>query len=275
MAITINTNVSSLLAQQYLTQNNRMLSNTLQRLSSGKRVNNASDDPAGLAIASTMNAAINGTNVGSRNGQDGINAISTAQGAMQVILNNLQTMNSLAVQAANGTNSSSDLTNLDTQYQQLLSEIDRVTSSVKFNGVSVLAGGSIAIQVGANNTANDSISVSLTDTSTGSASLDISGTDLTSNSNASDAIGALSTAIQTLTTGLAQLGAYQSNLQAAIDNNNAYATNLSQSQSSIMDADFAAESANLAKYNVLNQADVAMLSQANSAPSFVLRLLQQ
>jgi len=274
MAVSINTNISSMVAQQYLAQNQRGLSNTIQRMSSGKRIVSASDDPAGLAIASTMNATVNGINVGSRNGQDGINAINTAQGAMQSILNNLQTMNSLAVQAANGTNSSTDLTNLDTQYQKLLAENDRLSAKVKFNGVSLLNGGSIGIQIGNSNTANDTISVSLTNTTSGSSGINISGTSLTSNANATTAIGSLTSAISTLTTGLAQLGAYQSNLQAAIDSNNGYAANLSASQSSIMDADMAAESGNLAKFNVLNQADVAMLAQANSVPSFVLRLLQ-
>jgi flagellin len=273
MPVSINTNISSLMAQQYLSQNQRNLSNTIQRMSSGKRIVSASDDPAGLAISSSMSATLNGLNVGSRNGQDGINAINTAQGAMQSILNNLQTMNSLAVQAANGTNSSSDSTNLDTQYQALLGEIDRLSAKVKFNGVALLNGGSIGIQIGDSNTSNDTISVALTNTTSGTAGLSIAGSSLTSTTNASAAIGSLGTAIQTLTTGLATLGAYQSNLQAAIDSNNGYAANLSASQSSIMDADMAAESANMAKFNVLNQADVAMLAQANSVPSFVLKLL--
>lgn len=274
MAITINTNVSALYAQQNLIQNQQNLSNTLQRLSSGHRINSAGDDPAGLAIASLMSATINGTNQGSRNGQDGINLVSTAQGAMQVILSDLQSMNTLAVQAANGTNISSNLTNLDTQYQALLTEIDRVSASVNFNGVNVLNGGSLTIQVGAGNTTNDQISIALTNTSGGSAGLNIAGTDLTSNANALTAIGSLTAAIATLTTGLAELGAEQVNLQAAIQSNNAYATNLAASASSIMDADFAVESSNLAKYQVLNQSGVAMLAQANSVPSYVLQLLR-
>lgn len=274
MALVINTNVSALFTQQYLAQNQQQLSSTLQRLSSGKRINNASDDPAGLAIASTMLANINGLNVGSRNGQDGVNLVATASGAMQVILNDLQTMNSLAVQAANGTNGSQDRANLDAQYQALLGEIGRLTSQTNFNGVSLLGGGSVTIQIGSGNTSNDQLSITLTDTSTGSAGLNISGTDLTSDTNASTAIGSLNAAIASITTGLATLGANSANLQAAITNNNTYATNLTAAQSSIMDADYAAESSNMAKYTILSQSDVAMLAQANSAPSLVLQLLR-
>lgn len=275
MALIINTNVSSLFAQQYLAQNQMNLSNTLQRLSSGKRINNASDDPAGLAIASTMLANVNGLNVGSRNGQDGVNLVQTAAGAMQVILNDLQTMNQLAVQAANGTNGSQDRANLDAQYQALLGEIGRITTQTNFNNVSILGGGSIAIQIGSGNSSNDQITVTLTDTSTGSSGLNISGTDLTSATNASTAIGSLNLAIASITTGLATIGADSANLQAAIQSNNAYATNLTAAQSAIMDADYAAESANMAKFTILSQSDVAMLSQANSAPSLVLQLLRQ
>lgn len=274
MALVINTNVSSLFAQQYLSNAQQGLSNTLQRLSSGKRINSPSDDPAGLAIASHMLASANGLSVGSRNGQDGVNLATTAAGQMQVILNDLQTMNALAVQAANGTNGSQDLADLDTQYQALLNEIGRVTSQATFNGVSILTGGSISIQIGAGNTSNDQLSITLTNTSTGSAGLNIAGTDLTSQTNASTAIGSLSSAIGTLTTGLATIGAASSNLQAAIQSNNTYATNLTASQSAIMDADYAAESSNLAKYTILSQSDVAMLSQANSSPSLVLQLLR-
>ena len=168
MAIVINTNVSSLFAQQYLSDNQNNLSNTLQRLSSGKRINNASDDPAGLAIAATMQKTVNGLRRGSQNGKDGVNMIQTAQGAMQIILNDLQVMNTLAVQAANGTNGSQDLANLDAQYQALLGEIGRTTSNTNFNGVDVLGGGSVAIQIGFGATSNDVISVGLIDTSTGS-----------------------------------------------------------------------------------------------------------
>lgn len=274
MALTINTNVSSLYAQQYLSQNSAKLSSTLQRLSSGLRINNAADDPAGLGIAVSMQADVNGINQGSRNAQDGVNLVLTAQGAMQTIISDLQTMSTLAIQAANGTNGSVNLAAIDKQYQTLLSEIDRVTTQTQFNGVNILNGGSLSIQIGSGNTTNDQISITLSNTSTGSAGINISGTDLTSATNASTAIGSLKAALVTMSTGLATLGANSANLSAAINSNNTYATNLSASQSSIMDADYAAESSNMARYSILNQSDVAMLAQANSIPQMVLQLLR-
>jgi len=280
MALTINTNVSSLFAQQYLAQSQQGLSDTLQRLSSGLRINNASDDPAGLAISQTMQANIGGLNQGSRNGQTGVDMVQTAQGAMQTILSDLQLMNQLAVQASNGTNSASNLKNLDTEYQALLNEVSRVGSTTNFNGVSVLGGGSISIQIGAGAGAGNQISVTLTNTSAGTAGLNIAGSKLydgstNANTDALAAITSLSSSISSVTTGLATLGADSANLQAAIQSNDSFSTNLSAAKSSIVDADYAAESSNLAKYNILNQSDVAMLAQANSAPALVLQLLKQ
>ncbi len=271
MALTINTNLSSLYAQQYLAKNQSQLSNTLLRLSSGKRINMSSDDPAGLAIANTMQSNIDGLNVGSRNAQDGVNLVQTASGAMQEILADLQLMKQLAVQAANGTNGSGDLANLDAEYQALLGAVDRIASATNFNNVAILNGGSITIQIGANATSNDQITINLVATS--ASSLGISGSALTSSSIAFNVIGSLGTAIETLTTGLATLGANAVNLNSAIANNNTYATSLSAAKSAILDADYAAESANMAKYSILMQSDIAMLAQANSSPQLVLKLL--
>ena len=274
MALVINTNLSSLYAQQYLAQNNTNLQNTLLQLSSGQRINNASDDPAGLAIAATMQATIGGLNVGAQNGQTGVNLVQTAQGAMQQILSDLQTMNNLAVQAATGSNGSSDLANLNAEYSALLGAISKITSNTNFNNVAILSGGSISIQTGPANGANDRVSVTLSNTSTGSGGLNIASTSLATTSGAQAAITSLNTAIDSLTTGLATLGADSVNLQAAIANNTTYATNLSAAKSSIMDTDYAAASANMAKYSILTQSDVAMLAQANAAPQLVLQLLQ-
>lgn len=273
MALTINTNISSLFAQQHLANNSQRLSETLTRLSSGLRINSASDDPAGLAIAQNMQETINGLRQGSRNGNDGVSLVQTAQGGMTQIMNDLQRMREIASQAANGTYQSTDLSNLDAEYQKLMTEIDRVTSVSTFNGTAVLSGGSISIQIGANNTSNDVLSISLTGTA--STTLGISGGDVTTNAHASTALGKLDTAIQSITTGLATLGAAEANLQAAISSNDTFAANLQNAQSRIMDADFAEESSNLAKFNILNQSNVAMLAQANSVPSLVLQLLRQ
>lgn len=270
--ISVNTNVSSLMALQNLSQNQSRLSKTLSRLSSGLRVAEAKDDPAGLAIAESMQSSIRALRQGSRNGNDGVSLVQTAQGALSQTLNVLQRMREISSQAANGTYSSSDLSNLDTEFQALLGEVDRIQSVTSFNGISVLSGGSVSIQVGENNSANDRISISLTNTS--SSTLGISSDDVTSSANAQTAMDNLSTAINSVTTGLANLGAAQSNLDEAISANDTRALNIESARGRIMDADFALESANMAKYMILNQSNVAMLSQANSVPQLALQLLQ-
>lgn len=274
MPLSINTNVSSLYAQSYLNGNSAGLSKTLQRLSSGFRVNSAGDDAAGYAIAANMKVNIDGLSQSSRNGQDGINMLRTAQGSLQVIMDNLQRMSTLAVQASNGSNGSADLSKLNTEYQSLLSEITRVGNVTKFNGVDIVNGGSMTIQIGNGSTANDYVSVTLADVGTGTADLNIAGTDVTTRTNAQTAITRMNTAIGTLTTSLATLGAQETNLTSAIKSNETYITNLTAARGAIIDTDYAAESSNMAKFNILNQSGVAMLAQANSVPQLVLQLLQ-
>lgn len=273
MGITVNTNVGSLVAQQNLAVNQSKLSQTLARLSSGLRVNDAKDDPAGLAIAESMQGSIKALKQGSRNGNDGVSLLQTTQGAMEQTLNLLQRMREIASQGATGTYSSSDLSNLDTEFQSLLTEVGRVQQVSTFNGISLLSGGSLSIQIGENNTSNDRLTINLTATDT--ATLGISSASVTSNSNAQSALDSLTTAIADITTGLATIGADQSNLEAAISSNDVRALNLEAARGRIMDADFAEESSNLASSMILNQANVAMLSQANSAPQLVLQLLRQ
>jgi flagellin len=173
--------------------------------------------------------------------------------------------------------STADLTNLDAEFQKLNTEVERVASTVNFNGISLLnnSTGSLSIQVGTSNTSNDSLSITLTNTTTGSSGLSIASLVLTSNSSAKTALGTLDTAIQDVTTGLAKLGASESNLEAAVKGNDSIATDLENAKSRIMDTDFAAESGNMAKYNILNQSNIAALSQANSSPQLVLQLLRQ
>ena len=277
MSIAINTNVNSLLAQDYLTSNQSGLSQALNRLSSGHRINDAKDDAAGLAVAQIMQENSTALRQGSRNANDGISLVQTAQSAMNDTVNILQRMRELADQGANSVYSTADLTNLNAEFQDLNKEVNRVASSVNFNGISLLnnSTGSLSIQVGTSNTSNDSLSISLTNTTTGSSGLNIASLSVTSTSNASSALATLDTAIQAVTTGLAKLGAGEANLQAAVEGNDAIATDLESAKSRIMDTDFAAESGNLAKFNILNQSNVAMLSQANSSPQLVLQLLRQ
>jgi flagellin len=274
MPISINTNVSALLAQNYLTTNQAGLSQALQRLSSGQRINSAADDAAGLAVAQQMLESSIAYRQGSRNANDGVSMVQTAESAMLGTLNNIQRMREIANEGSTGTLDTEDLANLNSEYQALLNEVERISATTTFNGISLLANstGSVSIHVGQNNTTNDSISVTLTKTDT--TTLAIDGTAVTSNTLAGTALGLLDTAIGTLTTGLAQLGANEKNLLSAIDSNNSQATDLDAAKSRVMDTDFAVESSNLAKFQVLNQSNIAMLAQANSVPGMVMQLLR-
>lgn len=275
MGITVNTNVNALLAQNYLNANQAGLSQAMQRLASGLRINSAADDPAGLAIATTMSATSASLRQGARNGNDGVSLVQTAQTALNSISNLLGQMQTLATQASTGTYSSSQLGNLDTQFGKLLSEVNRVASTTQFNGVNLLDGSttSLDIQVGSGDTSNDRLSISLSNLTTGSSGLNISSLTLGSTSSAQSALSTLSS-LTTVTTALATLGASESNLNAAVMNDNGIATSLDNAKSRIQDADYGVESSNLAKFNILNQSNIAMLAQANATPQMVLQLLK-
>lgn len=276
MAIVVNTNVSALLAQNYLTTNQAGLTKSMQRLSSGLRINSAADDPAGLAIAVSMTQTSSSLSQGAQNGLNGISLVQTAQSAMNNIANILTQMSTLASQASSGTYSSSQLGNLDTTFTALKNEIERVAQSTQFNGIDLLNGntGSVTIQVGANNTSNDRLTITLTELTTGSNGLSISSLSLSDNSSAQTALASLQTAVNTVTTALASVGANEVNLTAAVNNNNAQVASLEAAKSRVQDADFAAESSNLAKYNILTQSNIAMLAQANTIPGMALQLLR-
>jgi flagellin len=275
MALTVNTNVNALLAQDYLVGNQEGLSRAMQRLSSGLRINEAADDPAGLAIVTTMQSTADGLRQGARNGNDGISLIQTAQSAMMDVSNLLGQMQTIATQASSGTYSSTQLSDLNTQFTSLLTEVNRVASITSFNGISLLNGStsSVSIQVGSGDTSNDRLTINLVNLTTGSAGLNISGLSVSSASNAQSALSSLS-AITAVTTGLASLGANEVNMSAAVANDNAIATSLDTAKSRIEDADYSAESSEMAKYNILNQANIAMLAQANSVPQMALQLLK-
>lgn len=273
MSLTINTNISSLQAQQTLSKTQDALAQTINRLSTGQRINSAKDDAAGMAIAEGMTSQIRGLRQGARNGNDGVSLIQTAEGGMNQTLALLQRMREVATQASTGTYTSNDLTNLNNEYSSLLNEIDRVGNTVDFNGTKLMnSASSISVQVGANNSANDRVSISLIDVR--ATALGIDASDVTTNANAQAGVTLLDAAISTITTGIAQLGASQSKIEGAVSGNSDRVTNLEASRSRIKDADFAAESANLAKFQVLQQAGVGMLSQANQSSQIVLKLLQ-
>ena len=267
MPMTINTNVNSLNAQRNLSSSQMSLSTSMQRLSSGLRVNSAKDDAAGLAIADRMNAQIRGTNVAIRNANDGISLAQTAEGALATVTDALQRMRELAVQSQNGSNGTSDRVNLDTEYQALSSEITRIAAQTKFNGNALIGAGAGAqvFQVGANN--GDTLTITTTAVTT------VAG-GLTTAAAASTAVAALDTALDGITTNRASYGAAISRFGLAISNLAITGENQAAARGRIMDADFASETANLSRSQILQQAGTAMVAQANQLPQQVLSLLR-
>lgn len=266
----INTNMISLNAQRNLSTTQSALATSIQRLSSGLRVNSAKDDAAGLAIAERMNAQVRGMNVAIRNANDAISMAQTAEGALGKVGDMLQRMRELAVQANNST-SANDLSSLDAEYQALNTEIGRSLGATKFNGVAILAAGGAGakvFQVGAN--ANETISVTTANMTATAAA----GGDLLSAANATTALGAIDTALDAVNGERAMYGATQNRFEAVIGSLQVAVENQSAARGRIMDTDFAAETANLSRAQVLQQAGMAMLSQANAVPQNVLSLLR-
>ena len=267
MPHTINTNVMSLTAQRNLNSSQGALATSMQRLSSGLRVNSAKDDAAGLAIAERMNTQVRGMNVAIRNANDGISLSQTAEGGLQEMSNMLQRMRELAVQSSNGTNSSADRANLNAEFVALDAEIGRIAETTKFNGVSVLnSATSVSFQVGANTGADNKLAIS-------TVNIDVTSATITTSGLASAAIGTIDSMISTVTSNRAAFGATQSRFESAINNLQIGMENQSAARGRIMDADFAVETANMTKANILQQAGNAMVSQANSSPQSVLQLL--
>ncbi|MGB5405665.1 MAG: flagellin [Thiogranum sp.] len=276
MALTVNTNVASLNAQRNLTNSQNSLNISLQRLSSGLRVNSAKDDAAGLAIAERMNAQVRGLTVGIRNAGDGISLAQTAEGALGSVTEALQRMRELAVQSVNVTNGTDDRASLDAEFGDLATEIDRILNGTEFNGSAILAGdaGAQNFQVGANNSANDRIAVTTTDMAGDGDITAVTGTDVTTSANAAAAIDLVDTALDTINSERATLGAAQSRIEIAVRSLDTTRENTAAARGRIVDADFAAETANLTRSQILQQAGVAMLSQANALPQSALALLQ-
>ena len=275
MGTTINTNVVSLNAQRNLAASQSSLSTSMARLSSGLRVNSAKDDAAGLAIAERMNTQVKGMNVAIRNAGDAISLSQTAEGALGKVADSLQRMRELAVQSTNATNTAGDRSNLDAEFQQLNSEITRVLTGTKFNGTSLLnTAGTLDFQVGANNAATDKISVSTTDLTTGTGVSGVTAGGITTAALSLTAMDDIDTAITEISTARASFGAVQNRFESVISNLQVAVENQSASRGRIVDADFAAETANLSRTQVLQQAGMAMVAQANSSPQGVLQLLR-
>ncbi len=281
MASTINTNIPSLNAQRNLSASAGSLTTSMQRLSSGLRVNSAKDDAAGLAIAERMHAQVRGMNVAIRNANDGISLAQTAEGALGKIGENLQRMRELAVQSANDTNGSTDRTSLDNEFKELAAENLRVIQNTKFNGQELLTGsggnsGSFAFQIGANTQADNQVTIPTTDMITAMTS-STQGSTASLGSTALTALGAMTAlddAIEKVNSQRSKFGAAQNRFDAIIANLQVSSENQAAARGRIMDADFAVESANLARAQILQQAGTAMLAQANQMSQSVLKLLQ-
>ena len=275
MPQTINTNLVSLNAQRNLTTSQSSLATSMQRLSSGLRVNSAKDDAAGLAIAERMHTQVRGMNVAIRNANDAISLSQTAEGALGKVGDMLQRMRELAVQSANATNGTGDRANLDAEYQQLGTEVVRTLANSKFNGLAILGAdaGAQVFQVGAN--AGDTVTVTTTQLDTAASITNATGGNVTSAALASTALGNIDTALDAINGARATYGAVQNRFESVIANLQVAAENQAAARSRIMDADFAAETANLSRAQILQQAGNAMVAQANQLPQQVLQLLQR
>ncbi len=271
----INTNISALRATNSAVSAGKMLGTSMERLSSGKRINSAADDAAGLAIVNSMTSQIRGMAQGVRNANDGISLAQTAEGALNEVTNMLQRIRELAVQAGSDTYQDTDRDNIQAEVDELSAQILQVVENTEFNGINLFNGGStVTVLAGANNA--DTIDVTLDDLSGltaagGAGSFDVTGTDGTA---ARTALADIDTDIETISTTRATLGAAQNRLQSAVNNLTNVTTNLADARSRIQDTDYSVETTALAKSQILGQASTAMLAQANQSQQNVLSLLR-
>jgi flagellin len=282
MPQTINTNLASLNAQRALNATQGSLTTSMQRLSSGLRVNSAKDDAAGIAIADRMQTQVRGMNVAMRNANDAISLLQTAEGLVGQVNGILQRMRELAVQAANASNNTGDRSNLQSEYQQLSSEVNRMLRDTTFNGLRIVGvdGGNDQIfQIGPN--AGDTITFNIANLVSAPTILDITGADasvtapaINTANGATTALARIDAALDVLNTERATYGAVQNRMDAIIEVMQVNAENTAAARGRIMDADFARETANLARAQILQQAGSAMLTQANAMPQQVLQLLK-
>lgn len=271
----INTNTVSQQTQNYLRKSNMGLEVAMERLSSGKRINSAKDDAAGLAITQRMTSKIRGMEVGTRNSNDGISLVQTAESALASISSILQRMRELAVQSANGTYNNTDRTSLDKEFKQLTDEINHIAQSTTFNGVSLIDGTSASVDLQLTEKSGDILTIALTDAQTtalnGGAGIT---NDVSDIANANVALQELDTAINEVADKRANFGSYLNRLNFNIDNLTSMRNNLSQARSRIEDADMAKEVSEMTKFKILTQSGVSMLTQANQNPQLVTQLLQ-
>ena len=275
MALTVNTNVSSMTALGHLNRTNSNLESTFSRISSGLRINKAGDDAAGLAVAENLAAEQQSLRQAARNTNDGISVIQTAEGATNEVGDILKRMRELAVQSSSETLANSERAYIQDEYTQLADEINRISSVTNFNGVSLSDGsqGSIDVQVGIFNTTNDRISISLGDLRATSLGVDTGNLSMANSASAQAALTALDSSIDSINKIRSQFGSAQNRLESSLNNLHAYTENLAGAESRIRDADFAFETAQMSKFQTMQQAGVAILGQANGLTQGALRLI--
>ena len=280
MAISILTNVASLNAQRNLNTTQTALSASIGRLSSGMRINNAADDAAGLGISENLKADLRSLSQASRNANDGVSMSQVAEGSMNEIQGIVTRMRELSVQSANQTLGATERGYIQTEFGELRNEINRISSVTEFNGQKLIDGSAsagLSFQIGIHNTANDRISMQITRLTTstlGSTSLHLASASLSTATNARAAIGTFDAAIQQLSTARAKVGAVQNRMQVTVSNLAVAHENLSAANSRIRDVDVASETSSLTKSQILSQAGLAVLSQANQLPNSALSLLR-
>ncbi|MFN5255161.1 MAG: flagellin [Limnohabitans sp.] len=273
----INTNIKSLISQQALNKNGRALSAAMEQLSTGKRINSAADDAAGLAISNRMTAQIRGLDQAVRNANDGISMIQTAEGALSEVTNMLQRIRELSVQAANDTYSDADRESLQLEVTELIDEIDRIGNNTMWNGMYVFAGdigdgGDFSIQVGVGDSVDSVIEGTLYEMDAGV--LDVDALDISTSADAQSAMLSIDSAISTIDNWRAEYGAKINRLTYASDNITNVLLNTTESRSRILDTDYAKASSELSRTQIIQQAATAVLAQANTDQQTVLKLLQ-
>ncbi|MGC7870263.1 flagellin [Desulfosporosinus sp. SYSU MS00001] len=269
----INTNMSSLISQNNLNNTQSAIQSSLSKLSSGYRINTAADDAAGLAISQKMTAQINGLNQANRNAQDGISLIQTAEGAMGQTQSILQRMRELSVQAANGTNTAKDRSQIGLEVTALQNEIDRIASSTQFNTKNLLDGTLTGVQFQIGAMGGQTISLSIATMTTAKLSVNTATVKVDTVTDATTAIGKISAAIDAVSDARASLGALQNRLTHTISNLTTASQNMTAAESQITNVDMASEMSKFTQNQVLSQAGVAMLAQANQTPQAILKLL--
>ena len=281
----INTNINSIVSQNATNRSDRAMTNTMEKLSTGYRINKSGDDAAGLAVSTKMTAQVRGTYQAARNISDAVAMVQTADGALREVSAVMQRMRELAVQGATETYSPDDLALMDTEYQQLEAEITRIVDQSKWNKMDLLNGagpsgtatdGAFIVQVGADNAQTLNVTIGSLEISTASYAIlsDLEGLSVDSQVSAANAISKIDDAFTDLADKRAELGAYMNRLGHALGNAEIFSANMSDSNSRILDTDYAKEMTEFARAQIVRQAGMAMLSQANAIPSQILQILQ-